>query len=103
MMAEPQQQGGPQRPDVMREVAACTLGAAHRRDHDHGLTAPVCHPHAVEVVHLGDRAAMVCHDCRCDTGFVPHREAEHLAAEHRLLTCEGMASLTEVPGPRRAA
>jgi len=44
-------------------VASCTLAAAHRRDHDHGLEVVACHPHVVEVVHLGERAAMICHDC----------------------------------------
>ena len=68
-------------------VASCTLAAAHRRDHDHGVDAHTeptgCHPHAVEVVHLGEQAAMICHDCRSDSGFVPHREAERLAFTHR--------------------
>jgi hypothetical protein len=26
---------------------------------------------------------MICHDCRSDSGFVPHREAERLAVTHR--------------------
>jgi hypothetical protein len=68
------------------EVAACTMAAAHRRDHEHGLGADDCHPHVVEVVHLGRRAVTVCHDCRLDTGFLPRREAEALAAGHRELT-----------------
>jgi hypothetical protein len=25
----------------------------------------------------------VCHDCRADTGFLPHRDAERLAEGHR--------------------
>ncbi len=62
-------------------VAACTAMAAHRRDHVHAVDA--CHPHAVEVIRLGDRALVVCHDCRTDTGYIAHREADHLAAEHR--------------------
>jgi hypothetical protein len=37
----------------------------------------------VEVVHLGVRAVTVCHDCRLDSGFLPHREATSLAAGHR--------------------
>ena len=65
------------------EVAACTMAAAHRRDHEHRLGADHCHPHVVEVVHLGLRAVAVCHDCRLDSGFLPHREAESLAAGHR--------------------
>ena len=68
------------------EVAACTMAAAHRRDHKHSRGADDCHPHAVEVVHLGRRAFTVCHDCRLDSGFLPHREAESLAAGHRELT-----------------
>ena len=68
------------------EVAACTMAAAHRRDHQHSLAADDCHPHAVEVVHLGRRAVTVCHDCRLDSGFLPRREAEALAAGHRDLT-----------------
>jgi hypothetical protein len=66
------------------EVAACTTAAAHRRDLDHDVDN--CHPHVVEVVHLGGLALTVCHDCRLDTGFVPRREAEALAAEHSEVT-----------------
>jgi hypothetical protein len=58
----------------------------HRRDHEHDRTADACHPHVVEVVHLGRDAVCVCHDCRLDTGFLPRREAEALAASHRSLT-----------------
>lgn len=66
-------------------VATCTVDAVHRRDHHHeGDQA--CHPHRVEVVHLGRRAVAVCHDCRADTGFLPEREADRLAADHRLET-----------------
>ena len=68
------------------DVAACTMAAAHRRDHEHRLDADSCHPHAVEVVHLGVRAVCVCHDCRLDSGFLPRREAEVMAAGHRDLT-----------------
>ncbi len=75
------------------EVAACTMAAAHRRDHDHGPGGDACHPHVVEVVHLGRRAVCVCHDCRLDSGFLPRREAEALAAGHRDLTCDGSATL----------
>lgn len=70
------------------EVAACTAAAAHRRDHKHGLSADDCHPHVVEVVHLGPRAVTVCHDCQLDSGFLPHREAEALAVGHREVTRE---------------
>lgn len=68
------------------EVAACTMAAVHRRDHEHGRGTATCHPHVVEVVHLGRAAVCVCHDCRLDTGFLPRREAEALAASHRELT-----------------
>lgn len=63
-------------------VATCTVDAVHRRDHDH-LGEEACHPHRVEVVHLGRRAVAVCHDCRRDTGFLPEREADEVAAAHR--------------------
>jgi hypothetical protein len=63
-------------------VAACTAAAAHRRDHHHPI-AISCHPHAVEVVHLGHRAVVVCHDCESDSGFLPEREADAVAAAHR--------------------
>jgi hypothetical protein len=66
-------------------VAACTAAAAHRRDHHHA-TAEACHPHAVEVVHLGHRAVTVCHDCESDSGFLPEREAEAIADAHRAQT-----------------
>ncbi len=65
------------------EVAACTMAAAHRRDHHHSHTGDECHPHLVEVVHLGGRAVTVCHDCQLDSGFLPPREATSLAADHR--------------------
>ncbi|HEY8306271.1 MAG TPA: hypothetical protein VIG79_06290 [Lapillicoccus sp.] len=66
-------------------VAACTAAAAHRRDHHHAATV-TCHPHAVEVVHLGHRAVTVCHDCESDSGFLPEREAETMAHAHRVQT-----------------
>jgi len=65
------------------EVAACTVTAAHGRDHHHALSVQCCHPHAVQVVYLGHRALAVCHDCRTDSGFLPYREAERLADGHR--------------------
>ncbi len=65
-------------------VGACTAAAAHRRDHHHA--AVTCHPHVVEVVHLGHRAVMVCHDCGWDSGFLPEREAESVALQHRVQT-----------------
>lgn len=78
--------GGAATDDQVTEVAACTMAAAHRRDHKHSRGADDCHPHAVEIVHLGRGAFTVCHDCRLDSGFLPHREAESLAAGHRELT-----------------
>ena len=71
-----------ERPSTVSPIEASTLVAAHRRDHLHA-DADNCHPHAAEVVHLGDRAAMVCHDCGTDSGFIAHRDAERLAAIHR--------------------
>lgn len=79
--------------DTVSEVAACTRAAAHQRDHEHARGADACHPHVVEVVHLGPRAVCVCHDCRQDSGFVPGREAEALAAGHRDLTRDGDVTL----------
>ena len=75
------------------EVAACTIAAAHRRDHQHSLGTDACHPHVVEVVHLGPSAVCVCHDCRLDSGFLPGREANALAAGHRELTREASVTL----------
>ena len=76
------------------EVAACTATAAHVRDHDHAPGGPCCHPHVVEVVYLGHRALTLCHDCRTDSGFVPSREAEALAAVHRAHTLGVSVCLT---------
>lgn len=64
-------------------VAASTVAAVHRRDHAHDGTDDGCHPHAVEVVHLGCVALTVCHDCRSDSGFLPRWDAERLAGGHR--------------------
>ncbi len=86
--------------NTLADVAASTMAATHRRDHDHGDidsgdsgdidsgTDACCHPHVVEVVHLGTRAACVCHDCRLDSGFLPRHQAEMMAAGHRDLTRE---------------
>ena len=63
-------------------VAACTVDAVHRRDHHHP-DDQACHPHLIEVVHLGRRAVAVCHDCRRDSGFLPERDADRLAMAHR--------------------
>jgi len=64
-------------------VAACTVDAVHRRDHHHHGDEDSCHPHLVEIVHLGRRAVAVCHDCRRDSGFLPERDADRLASAHR--------------------
>ena len=77
-------------------VAACTAEAAHGRDHDHALDRHCCHPHVVEVVYLGPRALTVCHDCRTDSGFLPCRDAERLAEQHRDQTLGGSVSLTRL-------
>lgn len=77
----------------LNEVAACTTAAAHRRDHEHRPDDESCHPHVVEVVHLGAQAVCVCHDCRADSGFLPSRDAEALAASHRHLTREVSVAL----------
>jgi hypothetical protein len=74
-------------------VAACTAAAAHRRDHRH-QPREECHPHAVEVVHLGSLALAVCHDCGTDSGFVPGRAAEAICSGHRKATLAASASLT---------
>lgn len=79
--------------NMVTEVAACTMAAAHRRDHDHSLGADDCHPHVVEIVHLGHSAVCVCHDCRLDSGFLPRREAEALAVGHRELTRDASVQL----------
>jgi hypothetical protein len=74
-------------------VAACTAAAAHRRDHGH-RPHEECHPHDVEVVHLGHLAVAVCHDCGSDSGFVPEREAENISMLHRQSTLAASALLT---------
>jgi hypothetical protein len=68
-------------------IAACTVDAVHRRDHVHE-GEETCHPHLIEVVHLGRRAVAVCHDCRRDSGFPPERDADRLAAAHRQETAD---------------
>ena len=75
-------------------VAACTVDAVHRRDHHHEGEG-ACHPHRVEVVHLGRQAVAVCHDCRRDSGFLPERDADRLAAAHREETAgDGYSTLS---------
>ena len=60
------------------------LAAVHRRDHAHAESC--CHPHSVEVVHLGSASIAVCHDCGFESGFHTIRDCERAAADHRLLT-----------------
>ena len=79
-------------------VAANTVDAAHRRDHQHG-GAEACHPHLVEVVHLGRRAVTVCHDCHQDSGFLPERDADRLATAHREATAGDAPSSLLPPSP----
>ena len=77
----------------LADVATSTVAAAHRRDHEHRPDVDTCHPHVVEVVHLGSQAVCVCHDCRLDTGFLPRREAELTAADHRQVTRDASVAL----------
>ncbi len=74
------------------QVAANTVAAVHRRDHHHEPAQACCHPHAVEVVHLGHRAVTVCHDCEADSGFLPEKAAETLASQHREQTAGDTSS-----------
>jgi hypothetical protein len=60
------------------------LAAVHRRDHAHH--DGVCHPHAVEVIHLGSASIAVCHDCGFETDFTSMRACERAASEHRHAT-----------------
>jgi hypothetical protein len=65
-------------------IARAMLAAVHRRDHAH--SAACCHPHSVEVVHLGAASIAVCHDCGFESGFHTVRDCERAATEHRLTT-----------------
>jgi hypothetical protein len=74
-------------PNSPEPIVRAMLHALHRRDHDHeSLAATCCHPHSVEVVHLGSASIAVCHDCRYESGFTTVRDCERAAADHRLLT-----------------
>jgi hypothetical protein len=46
------------------------------------------------VVYLGRTGVCVCHDCRLDSGFLPVREADTLAAGHRESTRHADVLLT---------
>lgn len=78
---------GTERTPSTDPVAASTVDAVHRRDHQHG-DADACHPHLIEIVHLGRRAVAVCHDCCQDSGFLPERDADRLASVHRQETAD---------------
>jgi hypothetical protein len=65
-------------------IVRAMLAAVHRRDHAHATSC--CHPHSVEVVHLGSASIAVCHDCGFESGFHTIRDCERAAADHRLLT-----------------
>ena len=71
-------------PNSPEPIVRAMLAAVHRRDHAHGSSA--CHPHSVEVVHLGSASIAVCHDCRFESGFHTIRDCEGAAADHRLAT-----------------
>jgi len=63
-------------------IVRAMLAAVHRRDHEHSESK--CHPHSVEVVHLGNASIAVCHDCNFESGFHTVRDCERAASEHRL-------------------
>jgi hypothetical protein len=88
--------GGHEQGNAMTMVAACTVAAAHRRDHAH-QQGDGCHPHRVEVIRLGRQAVVVCHDCCADTGYLVARSAETLAAAHRRQTVRDHAPLASPP------
>ena len=93
-----------QRPvgEAAAEVASCTAAAAHRRDHHHQARSQCCQPHCVEVIHLGQRAVAICHDCQRDSGFLPHRDAERLADEHRRAPGRSACRCRVLPRPEGA-
>ena len=72
-------------------IAACTVDAVHRRDHHHD-SGETCHPHLIEVVHLGRRAVAVCHDCGRDSGFIAEGDADRLASAHRQETADAFST-----------
>ena len=71
-------------PNSPEPIVRAMLAAVHRRDHEH--SASCCHPHSVEVVHLGSASIAVCHDCRFESGFHTVRDCERAAADHRYRT-----------------
>jgi hypothetical protein len=71
-------------PSSHEPIVRAMLAAVHRRDHVHSTL--ICHPHSVEVVHLGSASIAVCHDCGFESDFHTIRECERAAAEHRVTT-----------------
>lgn len=65
-------------------VVRSMLAAVHRRDHAHA--GATCRPHQVEVIHLGNASVAVCHDCGFESPFLPVRECERSAEDHRAIT-----------------
>ena len=72
-------------PNCPDPIIRATLTAVHRRDHVH--TADCCHPHDVEVVHLGHVAMTVCHDCSYEFGFDDTHTCEREAKRPPLCYC----------------
>jgi hypothetical protein len=68
-------------PNSPEPIVRAMLAAVHRRDHAHAEGH--CHPHSVEVVHLGSASIAVCHDCRFESGFHTVHDCERAAADHR--------------------
>lgn len=73
-------------PNSPEPIVRAMLAAVHRRDHAHADGC--CHPHSVEVVHLGSASIAVCHDCVFESGFHTVRECERAASEHRSSTVD---------------
>jgi hypothetical protein len=74
-------------PNSPEPIVRAMLAAVHRRDHVHADGAESgCHPHTVEVVHLGSASIAVCHDCVYESGFESVRECERAASQHRVAT-----------------
>jgi hypothetical protein len=71
-------------PDCPVPIVTATLAAVHRRDHRHD--GDCCHPHDVEIVHLGRSAMAVCHDCGFSYGFEVEAECRHAAEIHQSAT-----------------
>ena len=64
------------------EIATCTMSAAHRRDHRHGIGAGSCHPHAIEVIHLEFAPSLYATTAERIPGS-PARDAMRVATEHQ--------------------